>query len=108
MNATRTITTVHYDWSLLNNRDIRDKYALSLRNKFDALQEKTEKHTPNDEYENFVNDYLEAASECIPTKQRVKPRVPWETLAVRKKQADVKTASKCYRKNPNNTHALKL
>ena len=39
-------------WSLLN---IRDKYALALRNKFDALEEKTETHTPNDEYENFVN-----------------------------------------------------
>ena len=32
--------------------------------------------------------------------------VPWETLAVREKCADVKTASKCYRKNP--TNALKL
>ena len=29
-NTTRTTTIVHYDWSLLNNRDIRDKYALTL------------------------------------------------------------------------------
>ena len=36
-NTTRTTTTVHYDWSLLNNRDIRDKYTLTLRNKIDAL-----------------------------------------------------------------------
>ena len=27
-NATRTATTKHYDWALLNNRDSRDKYAL--------------------------------------------------------------------------------
>ena len=67
-NTAPTTTTVHYDWSLLNNRDIKDKYALILRNKFDALQEKSETHTPNDEYENFVNAYLEAAAECIPTK----------------------------------------
>ena len=66
------------------------------------------RHTPNDEYENFVNVHLEAAAECIPTKQRTKPRVPWVTLAVRKKRADVKTASKCNRKNPNNTNVLKL
>ena len=39
-NATRTMTTVHYDWSQLNNRDIRDKYVIALRKKFDALQEK--------------------------------------------------------------------
>ena len=66
---------------------------LTLRNKFDALQEKSETHTLNDEYENFVNVHLEAAAECILTKERTKPRVPWETLAIRKKHADVKTAS---------------
>ena len=83
-NTTRTTITVHYDWSLLNIRNIRDKYALILINKFDALQEKSETHTPNDGYENFVNAYLEVVAECIPIKQRAKPRVPWETLAVRK------------------------
>ena len=39
----------------------------------------TEKSTPNDEYENFVNAYLEAAAKCIPTKLKTKYRVPWET-----------------------------
>ena len=104
-NTTRTTTTVNYDWSLLNSRD---KYDLTLRNKFDALQEKTETPTPNDEYENSVNAHLEAAAECIPTKQRGKPRVPWETLGARKKHAEVKTVSKCNRKNPTITNALKL
>ena len=107
-NATQTATTKHYDWTLLNNRDIRDKYELELRNRFETLQEKTEKGTPNDEYENFVNAHLEAAANCIPTKPRTKYRVPWETLAVREKCADVKTASKCYKMNPTNTNALKL
>ena len=107
-NATRTVTTKHYDWALLNNRDIREKYELELRNRFETLQEKTEKGTPNDEYENFVEAHLEAASKCIPTKPRTKYRVPWETLAVREKHALVKTASKSYRKNPTNTNARKL
>ena len=82
-NATRTATTKHYDWALLNNRDIRDKYALELRNRFETLQEKTEKGTPNDEYENFVEPHIEAVSKCIPTKPTTKHRVPWETLVVR-------------------------
>ena len=43
-NATLTTITVHYDWALLNNPDIRDKYILGLRNKYDALQEQT-KHS---------------------------------------------------------------
>ena len=98
-NATRTATTKHYDWALLNNRGIRDKYVLELRNRFETQQEKTEKGTPNDEYENFVNAHLEAAANCIPTKPRTK---------YREKREHVKTASKCYRKNPRNTNALKL
>ena len=89
-NVARTTTTIPYDWSLLN-RDIRNKYSLTLRKKFDALQEISETPTPNHEYENFVNAHLEVAAERIPTKQRSKPRVLWETLAVRKKCADVKT-----------------
>ena len=106
-NATRTVTTKHYDWAFLNNRD-RDKYELELRNRFEAQQETTEKATPNHEYENFVNAYLEAAVNFIPTKPRTKYRIPWKTFSVREKRADVKTASKCYRKNPTNTNALKL
>ena len=52
---------------------------LTVRNKFDALQEISETSTPNDEYENSVNAHLEMAAECIATKQRAKPRAPWET-----------------------------
>ena len=80
---------------------------LTLRNKFDALQEVSETPTPNDEYKNFVNAHLGAAAECIPTK-RGESGVPWETLAVCKKRADVKTVSKCNRRNPTNINALKL
>ena len=86
-NAART-TTVHSDWSLLNNRHIRDEYTVTLRNKYDTLQEISETPTPNDEYENFINAHLEEAAECKATKQRAKPKVPWETLAVRKKRGD--------------------
>ena len=100
-NAARTATTKHYDLPLLNNRDIRDKYVLELRNRFETLQEKTEIGTPNDEYENFINTHLEATAKCILTKHRTKYRVPWETLAVWEKRAHVKTASKSYRKNSN-------
>ena len=104
-NATHTATTKHYDWALLNKRDISDKCVLELRNRFETLQEKEEKNTPNDEYENFVNAHLEAAAKCIPTKPRTKYRAPWETEEVREKRALVKTASKSYRKNPTIANA---
>ena len=107
-STTWTATTKHYNWVLLNNRDIRDKYLLELRNRIETLQEKTEKGTPNDEYENFINAHLEAAEKCIPRKPRTEHKVPWEMLVVREKHAHVKTASKSYRKNPTKTNAIKL
>ena len=106
-NATGTATTKSYNWAPLNNRDIRYKYVLELKNGFETLQEKTEKGTQN-VYENFVNAHLEAAAKCIPKKPRTKYTVPWRTLAVREKRAHMKTASESYRKNPANTNALKL
>ena len=93
-NAPRTATTKHYDWVPLNNKDIRDKYLLELRNRFETLQEKTEKDTPNDEYENFVNVHFKAAANFIPTKPKTKYKVPLETLAVREKRVHIKSASK--------------
>ena len=66
-NMTQTTQTVHYEWSLNNNRDISDKYKITLRNKFDALQKISETLAPNDEYENFVNSHMEVAVEYIPT-----------------------------------------
>ena len=49
-NATRTASTMTGPYNI----DIRDKYVLELRNRFKTLQEKTEKGTPNDEYENLL------------------------------------------------------
>ena len=71
-NATWTTTTIPYDLALFNNKDIRDKYVIAFRNKFNALQKKTEARTPNDEYENFVNAHLDAEAKYIPTKHRTK------------------------------------
>ena len=42
-NAKRTATTKHYDWALLNNRDIRDKYVLELRNRHETLKKYTKR-----------------------------------------------------------------
>ena len=84
-NTSQKNKTAHYYWSLLNNSDINNKYAITLRNKFDARQKISETLTPNYEYENFVNAHMEVAAECIPTKLRAKHRVPWKTLTVKKK-----------------------
>ena len=95
----------------MNNRDIREKYVLELRNRFETLQETTKKSTPNDEYENFVNAHLEAAANCIPTKHKTKYRVPWETLALREnslpKLSKKNNKRKCS-KNKNGTISISM
>ena len=52
---------------VLTSRGINNKYMVIIRNKFDTLQEISERHTPKDKYENFVTTRKEVATECIPT-----------------------------------------
>ena len=50
---------------------------ITVKSKFDPLQEISETHIPNDEYENFFIVQVEIAAECIATKLTNKSRVPW-------------------------------
>ena len=70
-----------YDESSGTNWDIGNKYMVTIKNKFDTLQEVSETHTPIEEYENFVTVHIKVAAECIPTKPRAKCRVPYESRA---------------------------
>ena len=77
-NTNKTPKTTHYDWLLLNNRDISNKYTTTQKKKkpeFNAPQKISESLTPNDEYENFVHGHMEAGAEWIPTKIRAKHRI---------------------------------
>ena len=56
-----------------------------VRNKFNTLQDTSERHTLNGEYENFVTTHIEEAAIYIPTKPKAKCRISWETIAVREK-----------------------
>ena len=47
-----------------------------VRNKFHNLQEISERHTLNHNYENFVTAYMEAAALYILIKLRAKCRIP--------------------------------
>ena len=53
------------------------------KNKFDNLQEISEKDTLNVKYKNFVITQIAAAAaaaECMPTKSKAKSEVPWVSL----------------------------
>ena len=68
-------------WSQLINRFISNKYMVTVRNKFNTLLEITESLTPNDEYENFVNAYMETTAKYILTQLRAKHRVCIESIS---------------------------
>ena len=56
--------------------DISHQYTVSVRNNYDFYQKTSERHTPNDEYENFFTAYIESAAQCIPNKSRAHCNVP--------------------------------
>ena len=68
----------------LANSNINNQYTITMRNNFDTLKE-TSENTPNDEYENFVMVHIEAATECITTKPKVKRRFLRESITRKNK-----------------------
>ena len=47
-NTTQTVKGLRYDWSSLAKSEIRNQYIVTIRNKFDYLQETFERREPND------------------------------------------------------------
>ena len=80
-------------------------YSIIGRNSFDTLQETSERHSPNDEYETFVTAHIEAATKCISTKPKAKCSVLCEGTAVKKKRVKVKKKSILNKRNPTNANA---
>ena len=70
-NAAKRTTTSHYNGPLLYIRDISNEYTITLRYKFNALQEISDAH-------------IEVKAECVPTKLRAKHRILRKILAVKK------------------------
>ena len=83
-NKTQTVKAAWYDWCSLIYIDNINWYTVIVRNKIDTLQKNSETHTLNNEYENFVTAFKEAAAVCIPSKLRAKCRIPWVNSNLRK------------------------
>ena len=107
-NKTLTVKVPQYNWFSLTKSDMKNHYLVTVRNKFDTLQETSERHTPNDEYENFATTHIEAAAEWIQTKPSAKCRVLWETIAIREKWDNTKKLSLLNKRNPTNANVQKL
>ena len=119
-NMKQIIKTTRYEWSSLTKRNISNKYSVTVRNKFNTLQDISERHTPE---KKIVSANIEATAECIATKPRPKCRVLWESQVSgktkqnkkktknktkQKKRDNFKKASLLHKRIPTNTNAQKL
>ena len=53
---------------------------LTVRKKFDTLQEISERHTTNDEHENFIITHIDTTTKYIPTKPKAKCKISWKSI----------------------------
>ena len=89
-----------YDWYSFANS--HKSLQHTVRNKFNILQEISERYTANTEYWNFVTTHLEAVSARILIKPKIKYEVCWKS-EVKEKIRLREKASLLNKRNP--THA---
>ena len=99
VSKNKSNTNMPFDWSHLKNTETIQKYAIALKNRFQALQEK-EQPTNNSSYKNFVLAHKEAAEQHIPKKEKIKKKAPWENEDIIEKRKIVKALAKIKNKIP--------
>ena len=85
-----------YDWSkLLNDENIKNSYAVEIRNRFEQLQNlNPDNFSKNDIYENIIKAHGEAAEKYVPKKIKPKRAFPWENDVICKKRNELNEAFK--------------
>ena len=107
-NKKQTDKSFWYNSSSLANCNIGNYCTITVRNKFNTLQETSEIHILNhNKCENFISIHIEKAAECIPIKPQTKCRVPWESITG-KKWDNMKKAFLFNKRNSTNTNVYKL
>ena len=108
-NKKKTSGTIRHDWShLANNPEISDKFIVSLKNRFAALQESDEQHTATARYKNFEIACKEAANKIIPPKERTKKRKAWESEEISRLRKEVQDRAKLKNTDPSNDNKDKF
>jgi hypothetical protein len=93
------------DWSSLReDENIRNRYSIAVRNRFEALQQNDEHPNADSTYNNFVSAHKNAAEIVIPLKPKLKRKIPWETENISKKREYLQKAA-C-RKNSIPTRSI--
>ena len=90
-----------HDWSkLLNDENIKNNYAVEIRNRFEQLQNlNPDNFSTNDICENTIKAHAEASEKYVPKKIKPKRDLPWENDVVCKKRNELNEAFKRKKEN---------
>ena len=95
-NISKSKKTMNHDWSkLLNDANIKNSYAVEIRNLFEQLQNlNPDNFSTNDIYENIMKAHAETAKKYVLKKIKPKRDLPWENDVVCKKRNELNGAFK--------------
>ena len=100
-NKKKSYTSTRYQWSqLTTDPHTRDRFATTLNNRFDTLNDLSNDDTPNSIYQNFIEASKHAAKRCLPERDRLRQKLPWENDTVIGVRNELRAASKSKNKNP--------
>ena len=95
-----------YDWKVLNNNNLQDRYTVLVRNRYAQLS--CENDTVTESYQHFMQANNEAADELIPVKQKIKRIQASKDPGVVEAREKVNAAFKQYQENPTEDYRTKL
>ena len=100
-NISKSKKTMSHDWSkLLNDKNIKNSYAVEIRNRFEQLKNlNPDNFSKNDIYGNIIKAHAEAAEKYVPKKIKPKRDLPWENDVVCKKRNELNEAFKSFSDN---------
>ena len=80
--------------TIKNNADIRNKFIIEVKNRFEALQNDEETISANTAYTYFETARKESSAKYIPLKLKQKKKTPWENHEICQKRKDLHIAAK--------------
>ena len=83
------------------NKDIKEKFSIEIKNRFEALQSNNNDKDPNTMYNNIIEANQYAASETIPIITKRPSTVPWHSQSIEVKRNAVSQAIKVSLENPS-------
>ena len=91
-----------HDWSqLIENQEIKAKYNVEVRNRFDMLNTEDNTQSADSIFQSIVTAHKATAEAVIPKLQKSKPALPWENTDIITKRQIVKEAQKMYANKPS-------